>query len=89
MNIVVAIKHIPSIADDLPVKGNNVDFDSVDGEPATLFILLVAPESGGAVHVEVLANISRLFKEESVRRTLREDDHRRLVTEAIAGMKTS
>lgn len=30
MNIVVAIKHIPSIADDLPVKGNNVDFDSVD-----------------------------------------------------------
>lgn len=30
MNIVVAIKHIPSIADDLPVKGTNVDFDSVD-----------------------------------------------------------
>ena len=30
MNIVVAIKHIPSIADDLPVKDNNVDFDSVD-----------------------------------------------------------
>ena len=30
MNIVVAIKHIPSIADDLPVSGNNVDFDSVD-----------------------------------------------------------
>lgn len=30
MNIVVAIKHIPSISDDLPVKGNNIDFDSVD-----------------------------------------------------------
>ena len=30
MNIVVAIKHIPSTADDLPVKGNNIDFDSVD-----------------------------------------------------------
>ena len=30
MNIVVAIKHIPSTADDLPVKGNNVDLDSVD-----------------------------------------------------------
>jgi electron transfer flavoprotein beta subunit len=30
MNIVVAIKHIPSIADDLPVNGNNIDFDSVD-----------------------------------------------------------
>ncbi len=30
MHIVVAIKHIPSTADELPVKGNNVDFDSVD-----------------------------------------------------------
>ena len=49
-----------------------VEFESVDGEPATLFVLLVAPESGGALHVKVLANISRLLKEESVRRTLRE-----------------
>ena len=54
------------------VSAEGVDFESVDGEPATLFILLVAPESGGAVHVKVLANISRLLKEESVRRTLRE-----------------
>ncbi len=30
MDIVVAIKHIPSTADELPVKGNNLDFDSVD-----------------------------------------------------------
>jgi len=35
-------------------------------------ILLVAPESGGALHVKVLANISRLLKEESVRQSLRE-----------------
>lgn len=54
------------------VSAEGVDFESVDGEPATLFILLVAPESGGAMHVKVLANISRLLKEESVRRTLRE-----------------
>ena len=54
------------------VSPEGVDFESVDGEPATLFILLVAPESGGAMHVKVLANISRLLKEESVRRSLRE-----------------
>ena len=30
MNIIVAIKHIPSTSDDLPIKGNNLDFDSVD-----------------------------------------------------------
>ena len=30
MNIIVTIKHIPNIVDDLPVKGNNLDFDSID-----------------------------------------------------------
>lgn len=48
-----------------------IDFESVDGEPATLFILLVSPEAVGAPHVRVLANISRLLKEESVREQLR------------------
>ena len=54
------------------VAPDGIDFESVDGEPATLFILLVAPETGGALHVKVLANISRLLKEETVRQTLRE-----------------
>jgi fructose-specific phosphotransferase system IIA component len=54
------------------VSPDGIDFESVDGEPASLFILLVAPESGGALHVKVLANISRLLKEESVRQSLRE-----------------
>lgn len=54
------------------VAPQGIDFESIDGEPATLFVLLVAPESGGAMHVKVLANISRLLKEDSVRRSLRE-----------------
>ncbi len=54
------------------VAPEGIEFESVDGEPAFLFILLVAPESGGALHVKVLANISRLLKEASVRQTLRE-----------------
>jgi fructose-specific phosphotransferase system IIA component len=54
------------------VSPDGIEFESVDGEPARLFIMLVAPESGGALHVKVLANISRLLKEESVRQSLRE-----------------
>jgi|SRR5689334_15775986 len=54
------------------VAPEGIEYESVDGEPATLFVLLVAPESGGALHVKVLANISRLLKEETVRRQLRE-----------------
>jgi fructose-specific phosphotransferase system IIA component len=56
------------------VCAEGVEYETVDGEPATLFVLLVAPETGGAMHVKVLANISRLLKEESVRRQLREAD---------------
>jgi electron transfer flavoprotein beta subunit len=57
MNIIVAIKHIPSIADDLPVKGNNVDFESVDfvlnefDEQSIEQAVLVKEASGGTVTV--------------------------------------
>ena len=57
MNIVAAIKHIPSIADDLPVKGNNVDFDSVDfvlnefDEQSIEQAVLVKEAVGGTVSV--------------------------------------
>jgi len=57
MNIVVAIKHIPSIADDLPVKGNDVDFDSVDfvlnefDEQSIEQAVLVKEAVGGTVTV--------------------------------------
>ncbi len=54
------------------VSNEGVEYETVDGQPAALFVLLVAPETGGALHVKVLANISRLLKEESVRRQLRE-----------------
>ena len=54
------------------VSPAGVEFDAVDGEPAHLFILLVSPESVGTPHVKVLANISRLLKEESVRKNLRD-----------------
>lgn len=53
------------------VSRSGVEFDSVDGEPATLFILLVSPEDVGGPHVKVLANISRLLKEENVRESLK------------------
>lgn len=57
MNIIVAIKHIPSIADDLPVKGNNIDFDLVDfvlnefDEQSIEQAVLVKESVGGTVTV--------------------------------------
>ena len=60
-----------------------VEFDTMDGEPATLFILLVSPESLRGPHVKALANVSRLLKEESVRAALRQSASPRQFLEVL------
>jgi len=52
------------------VAPGGIEFDSMDGEPTSLFVLLVSPESLRAPHVKALANVSRLLKEESIRSAL-------------------
>ena len=47
-----------------------VDFESEDGQPTHLFVLLVSPENATTQHVRLLANISRLLKNDSVREGL-------------------
>lgn len=48
-----------------------VDFDSLDGEPAFIFFLLVAPQDSAGPHLKALARISRLLKEKYFRDNLR------------------
>ena len=47
-----------------------VDFESMDGQPAHLFFLLVAPEESVGVHLKTLARISKLLKDVAVRQKL-------------------
>jgi PTS system nitrogen regulatory IIA component len=54
------------------VSPEGVEFESEDGKPTHLFVLLVSPENLTTPHVRLLANISRLLKEEAVRRSLLE-----------------
>ncbi len=49
-----------------------VDFESMDGQPAYLFFLLIAPEESVGVHLKTLAKISKLLKDSSVRKKLME-----------------
>lgn len=53
-----------------------VDFDSLDGEPAYIFFLLVAAQDSAGPHLKALARISRLLKDKYFRDSLRncEDD---------------
>ncbi|MEI6631130.1 MAG: PTS sugar transporter subunit IIA [bacterium] len=48
-----------------------VDFDSLDGEPAYIFFLLVAPQDSAGPHLKALARISRLLKDKYFRDGLR------------------
>jgi PTS system nitrogen regulatory IIA component len=56
------------IAFGLSRKG--VDFDAMDGKPARLFFLLIAPEDSIGVHLKTLARISKLLKAPLVRERL-------------------
>lgn len=47
-----------------------VDFDSMDGKPAHLFFLLLAPEDSVSIHLKTLARISKLLKDAQVRAQL-------------------
>lgn len=49
-----------------------IDFESLDGNPTYLFILLLAPESSSGIHLKLLARISRMFKNPDFRSRLME-----------------
>lgn len=54
------------------VSRRGVDFDSLDGETAHIFFLLLAPEDSAGPHLKALARISRLLKDRYFRESLKE-----------------
>jgi len=90
----VAIPHgkIPGIDRLVAVFGRSpagVQFASLDGKPARLFFLILAPENSAGMHLKALARISRLLKDprfrgrlleaegaEGLSQVLREEDER-------------
>ncbi len=47
-----------------------VQFHSLDGKPAHLFFLLVAPEASAGMHLKALARVSRLLRDPAFRASL-------------------
>ena len=41
-----------------------VDFESIDGQPTFIFFLLFTPEDSKSLHIDLLAQISRILKPE-------------------------
>jgi len=49
-----------------------IDFESVDGKPVKIIILLVSPIDQTGPHIQALAQISRLMLDEQFRQSLEE-----------------
>ena len=61
-----------------------VDFEAIDGKPAHLFFLLMAPEDSTGDHLRMLARISRLLKDSSFKQRLMTAADRREIYTVIA-----
>jgi PTS system nitrogen regulatory IIA component len=61
-----------------------VDFDSLDGELAYIFFLLIAPQDSAGPHLKALARISRLLKDKYFRDTLRSCTDEKSVIKTIS-----
>ncbi|MDF1770206.1 PTS IIA-like nitrogen regulatory protein PtsN [Maricaulis sp.] len=66
-----------------------VDFESIDGRPADLVFMLLAPENAGAEHLKALARVSRLLRREDVRQRLRAAPNSDAVHAVLAGEPAS
>jgi PTS system nitrogen regulatory IIA component len=60
-----------------------LDFDSMDGQPAFLFFLLLAPENSSGVHLQVLTKIARILKSSTFRKSLMQVKSREEIYQTI------
>ena len=51
-------------------SGRGVDYDAVDGKPAHIFFLLLAPEDSAGLHIQMLSRISRILRDQTFRKHL-------------------
>ena len=68
----IAIPHAKTSAVKNPslsamVVPEGVDYDSLDGAPAKLFFMIAAPDGGNNLHLEVLARLSTILMDETIR----------------------
>jgi len=61
-----------------------IDFQSIDEKPTHLFFLLLAPEDSASEHLQALARLSRLLKDEQLRKRLMEANTKKDIYRIIA-----
>jgi len=64
-------EYIKKLVGCLGISKQGIQFDSLDGEPAHIFFLLIAPIDSAGPHLKALARISRLLKDKYIRDSLK------------------
>ncbi len=76
---------IKSLVAAFGLSRDGIDFESLDGEPAHIFFLILAPEDSAGPHLKALARISRLLRDKHIRELLKkahsEKDIVKIITE--------
>ncbi len=60
-------KGVKSMCAALGISRKGVDFDSLDGQPSNIFILLISPKSNPGPHIQFLSAISTIFNDGEAR----------------------
>lgn len=68
------LPHLGSMVACFARSRRGVEFASLDGRPAHLFLALLAPEGAAGLHLKALARASRLFKNATFRERLMAED---------------
>ena len=64
-------EYVKKLVGCLGISKQGIQFDSLDGEPAHIFFLLIAPVDSAGPHLKALARISRLLKDKYIRESLK------------------
>jgi len=84
----IAIPHSKHAAVDrligtLAISSAGIPFDSIDGEPVNIFVLLVSPQDRPGDHLRALENVVRTMKDEAFVKSLKAAGTREAVWDLI------
>lgn len=84
----VAIPHgkcedVKELVSAFGISKKGINFDSLDGEPAYIFFLLLAPIESSGPHLKALARISKLLKDKYFRDSLRNAENEKVLFKII------
>jgi PTS system nitrogen regulatory IIA component len=84
----VAIPHtkhnsVDRLIGTVALSKSGVPFDSLDGEPVYVFVLLISPQDRPGDHLRALENVSRCLRDDGFVRSLRQATSREAIWELL------